>query len=447
MKGRWFAGLFLVMGAGGSLHLAVINPPFQSADEATHFLRAAQIARGGLVAERGPTGDTGGRTPETLLRLARAFNDLQFRSRAPIDPRRLDRAASVRWAGPLVWARFYNTAIYPPWFYGPQAIAIDLARLSGVRVLSTLHAARIAVALCATLLATIAIGLAATGAPLMAFILALPMTQSLFASAAQDGMLIATTACLVAFLSRRLSSGTGWRAWLLAGIVFGAVGGARLPLLTFSFLPVVVAWRTRDRIRGLAASLIGAAVTIVWLSEGAGPVMLEARHGGSVFAGAQMHFLLSHPMAIPIIAGDTLRLNGWNYWHELIGVLNWLDVPLPPRVYAGISAMGIVLVGTLVLGRRSVRREVPVVGIAMVILVTVAATFLALDLAWTKPGASVVDGVQGRYFIPVALVATLFCPPTRPGWPERIANSMVALLLLVDLAVLPGVIELHYRFG
>jgi uncharacterized membrane protein len=436
---------------------ALINPPFQAADEATQFYRATQVADGGLLPVNGPHTEGAGILPLALYRLADSFDDLHFRSAAPVDPTRLRAAETLRWPpqsglrsapnADFGWVGFANTAIYPPWFYLPQAIAIDVGRAVGLPMIATLRSARLAVSFTAIMVVAVALITAGRGVALAAAVLSLPMTLALFAAAGQDGPLIATAALVASLLSNLSLRRGSWTRWLVCGLALGAVGAARLPYIALAGLPVIVAWEGTDRTKGIAAGVLAALVALAWLHFGAGPVMFETHAGGTALSGAQMHFLLAHPTAIPRIALHTLATNSGPYWHEFVGVLNWFDVPLPAWAYPSAGVILVAIVGLSCATGHSDLSWTSRALIAGVLVLTIGLIFGALYLTWTPRGALVVDGVQGRYFIPVALMAILLLPPSRPGWPYRIATGLVAIMLLTDLAVLPGLIEQHYRAG
>lgn len=44
-------------------------------------------------------------------------------------------------------------------------------------------------------------------------------------------------------------------------------------------------------------------------------------------------------------------------------------------------------------------------------------------IQWTEPGLSTIDGVQGRYFLPIILLIPLFCLPTKKPKKKQIVKS------------------------
>ena len=52
---------------------------------------------------------------------------------------------------------------------------------------------------------------------------------------------------------------------------------------------------------------------------------------------------------------------------------------------------------------------------ALAAFAAVLLIFLSEYLSWTSVGAAFVDGVQGRYFLPIALLLPLFLPEAPPS--------------------------------
>jgi uncharacterized membrane protein len=203
----------------------------------------------------------------------------------------------------------------------------------------------------------------------------------------------------------------------MVALLVGCLGAAKLPYLPLGLLPALAAWRSGSGIaRAVALVLLSFSVGLGWLVLAARPVIAPTS------AGLQMHFLLSHPFAILPITLATLRLHSIRLLQEFIGVLGWLDIPLPRLFYACS-----LLLFCLLLAMEGVRQYGRVAAMmALILLACCAAVFGALYLDWTPVGGHTVKGLQGRYFIPLALFAVpllarrnrypLFVLPVLGGW-------------------------------
>lgn len=426
--------LYLVFMLPLVLGLSWYVPPFQVADEDNHFLRAVQVAGGGMAALRLPDGTIGGRLPTGAEQLAHGFEDLRFRRRARIDPGRITSAGRVGWGAPGV-SSFANTAIYPPLFYAPAAAGILVGRALGANVLASFRLARAGTGLCATALAAAAIGMTASGALLLFWLLSLPMTLCLFASCSQDALVIACAAFAAAWMSRLAQRPrTSVFSWATLALLIGCLGAAKLPYMGLGLLPAMSAWRGGIGIaRAVLLALLSFCVGLSWLVLAARPVIAPTS------AGLQMHFLLSHPFVILPIALVTLHLHGFRLVQEFIGVLGWLDIPLPRLFYAGS-----LLVLCLLLGMEGIVRHYGRVAavMALILLACCAAVFGALYLDWTPVGGHTVEGLQGRYFIPLALFAAPLLS-RRNHYPLPVLPVLGAWALTSMLVVIMAV-HAHY---
>ena len=432
LRNRLLALLYLLLVLPVTACIGWRNPPFQAADEGSHFLRAMQVAHGGLLASRSAAGLIGGRVPAGAVQLTHDFQDLQFQRHVTLDPRRYADAALVP-AGPAVEASFANTAIYPPVFYAPAALGILAGEAAGQGPLAELRLARLSTACAASLLAALAIAITTAGALPLFWLLSLPMTLSLFGSCSQDAMLIACAALSAAALTRlgpmpARQQAFGFGAWILVAAGVGCLGAAKLPYLLLAPIPAVWAASGAHRpgcVRLLLLLSLPMAIGLGWLVVGALPVLAPSD------AGRQMAWLAAHPMRIPGIAALTLQMRGVTLVREFIGVLGWLDVKLPGAFYVPCL---LVLAVALAMERwRAAPAWLPGATLAM-ILASCAAVFAALYLDWTKVGAAWVDGVQGRYFLPPACFLILLLRP-------RSANPRAAALC-VGWAVLGGVVTI-----
>jgi uncharacterized membrane protein len=143
---------------------------------------------------------------------------------------------------------------------------------------------------------------------------------------------------------------------------------------------------------------------------------------------------------------------GWRgYLETFIGRLGWLDTPLPHAYLGAATAiLGLAALAAL-LGPRGERIGAVsrLVIVACVLLCTVG-VFAIQYLTWTIPGHAVVDGIQGRYFLPLAMVAGVALPAVgaaRRTWAHDALILAVALFPVVSLGVVMRAIVLRYYLG
>ena len=101
-------------------------------------------------------------------------------------------------------------------------------------------------------------------------------------------------------------------------------------------------------------------------------------------------------------------------------------------------------------GARSASSLPPVrwFGVFCCLLLAIGLLLTIQFLAWTRPRHDAIEGVQGRYFIPVALMSVALVGNSRSLVLERVGSVLiVGGLLLVDVAVVPLVVARHFTIA
>jgi hypothetical protein len=449
MLHRAFAGLYFLGAVLVACRLALVMPLFQNPDEGEHFLRAVQVGQGGLLARRATEGaGGGGRLPRSLDVARNVVGVMRF------EPHAIQSAAMscaidrLRWASGDRLLAFANTAVYPPFFYVPEAVAIDLARLGGMSLPSTVRLARIVDAVLCAALGALSILVAGSAAPFIAAILSLPMTLSLFASCSQDALLIAITALAAGFLSGpRSGSERGARlGWALSCVAFALLATARPPYAALLVIPVAAALAENRKVGAVIAGAGGVALLAAWTVLNA-DILPPTRAGGGLLLGHQAGYLARHVGVLPSLVYDTAADHGAAIAREFVGVLGWLTVVLSDAAYA---FMGAALALAAVLSfARQFRGAAGGPGVAAATLLAIAGSaalmFLLEYLSWTALGARSIDGVQGRYFIPLALAAAVLGGRAPPTTFALLSGTVLVLSLQVmDLTVVVAAVRHHF---
>lgn len=76
------------------------------------------------------------------------------------------------------------------------------------------------------------------------------------------------------------------------------------------------------------------------------------------------------------------------------------------------------------------------------LLIVVISTFITMFIMWTQPEETMIDGVQGRYFLPILLLIPLFYLPSRK--PKK--RQIVKYNYLIIFATLANVYALSMFF-
>ena len=455
--------LYLIVAVPSLAMMLVLTPLGSVADETAHFVRIAALAEGHVVGWRGTmTTPAGSQLAVTGIDADKAvLRALDWRAGGP-----------VRWTpDDRFFAELGNIGTYLPFFYAPGALGYGIAKAAGASPVETAQAARLVSSLVFLLLGVLTLRIAVRGHAVLMATLSVPMTLSLGASLNQDGLFIATGALGAACMTRVIAARAEDRTDVTA--LLGAMGCiALLALVKLPYFPLAAvlvlpfgAGTGIVPVRELAVR-VGQAVLVVvpgaaWAAYGVARIALPypraPYEAGPLWPGprpapftstdpkAQMQVLLNPPTRLvtlplvylltPIIALG-LMVSG-------IGILGSLDVTLPRWLYllwiapfAGIAWLWLRpaprgLRGT---ARAGIRLDLAVLLAAIV--ASVFAIVLSQYLTWTNVGDALIQGPQGRYFLP--LLAFLCLLPSRD--PRSRVPSAAGLAWLPALVALIGIV-------
>jgi uncharacterized membrane protein len=452
------AAIFFLFALPTCLLLAVIVPPAQVADEPSHLLRADSLLYGELFGQRRTVVFNG----KSYLQAGLVGDpNLFFLGQPRLHPTAADlgKLEAVTWAPQPAWLWDPTTAVYPPIFCLPTTAAIGAAKLLGLSPFHALITARIVNVFCFLALALAALLLATRGRLLLLCALSLPMTLSLAASLNQDGLLIVTAALAFALLTRAVAP-RGLAYWLAAALLAAviAVKLPYLPLLLLLLMPSLGAGRAALapalRIIGIAAlpGIIWAAIVIHFVAT---PFpLLAPYHPGYLWPGdhqkatfdspdfaEQAKVFIHRPLYPLVLPIESIKKNWEGDRETMIGRFGWLEYSLRHWMYTAWGYAILCAIAGDLFRRRSGTTAAPLA--AAIGLFAIAATILAICdaeyLMWTQVGMPWIDGIQGRYFLP--LVAALGI--ALPGIKSSQASFIKALLVTPTFAMLAiGMINL-----
>ena len=142
-----------------------------------------------------------------------------------------------------------------------------------------------------------------------------------------------------------------------------------------------------------------------------------------------------------------LLTDGWeDYWTELVGTLGWLDTPLPFWIYWSYPALTLLVAMSSNSSARTLQMSSRMFLFAVLFLCVVLVES-AIFITWVQPGKLVVDGIQGRYFLPLVLPFFLllsnnrFTVSAESKWPAAVVCSYCTAVLLTTCVT---IVERYY---
>lgn len=429
--------IFLICAIPFVLILSVIMPPFQVADELAHIQRADQIRRGKAISNR-----LGGTIDAGWVTFGQLYQSMWFHPEVKQTAELAREAGAIRWAGPKDHVNFQNTAQYGPALYLPQVTGLVFGRLTGLSLAQTVVVARIINALVSCLIGYFALRICQRGRYLMFATLLLPMTMSEFGSASQDALIISLSLYTIAVASRIVAEAREATVAEFAcfALIVTATTMARPSQIALALLaPLFFGLRNVDWKAKAAIASVALIAILVWLRILAD---LVPPVPDNLSATRQLRLLIEHPLMLPTLILNSFAESGTWLAKTFIGGLGWHDTYLPDWYYC-VAAIVLVLAWVAPGNRGALL--VPA-GLA---LGTVGALFVitctALYLSWTPVGKPTINGMQGRYMLPVLPLLAWMIPNYRCVPMLNLARCAVLSIPLVSLIVsVQAVTERYY---
>lgn len=302
-----------------------------------------------------------------------------------------------------------------------SAIGINIARLFNLSGIVTFYAGRIFNLLVGVALIVFAVKLTPMGRNAMMAVSLLPMTLHLLGSYSYDCTTIGLAFLLIA-LTMRLLHGTGvirgceMTAYLVVVTLIApckvvyfllAIPVLLVPSQRFASKRHEVFFKVACLLLPVLAIVATRLVKILAIILGPNSAFAQMANATTPDALATMPrysatYLLAHPLELAKMIGTTLWQQGDNYLNTLVGgSLGWLSGNIVANLRESVmlcllAAIGFVGdAGTEVYPRR--RERFVFLAVFAVIALLVMVTLL---LDHTPLGSPVIEGVQGRYFIP-----------------------------------------------
>jgi Predicted membrane protein (DUF2142) len=436
-------GLALILAA-----MCFLTPPFQSPDEHRHFFRAYQLSEGVLLPYRlqpnmkeGTTVQAvhaamGGTLPRAVdaLLLATHADRLRFNPDERLRVADLVSALAIKVdTNDRVFFRFAHETPFPPYAFGPQAVGILLARAFTDRILIQFYASRLVNAMFALTLIWLALLLVPDVWPICLAFCSLPVVSFQMGSSSPDAILLGASILFAASLFVRGARLTRWAQ------------GASLSLLTIKpfYAPVALLAllnsdnKITSRMGLVLLSLLPGALWLALVSS----LIVPVRTDVDFDASRQLASVLHDPITYLRLAAEDLVVNGTWYGESMIGVLGWLDRPLPtPHL---LFAYALALISPALCDPQHSHFLNWWVLILACVLST-AAIQLALYLSFSTVGTQAIYGVQGRYFLPLfvlVLFATRGLLTVRHPW---MLSGFVTAIAVNALLTMHFIIDSYY---
>jgi uncharacterized membrane protein len=450
--------LFTTFALFFGLLFCFLTGPFQAPDEFVHYFRAYSLSEGNCVGYVGagklPSFAMGHLSehrfnipysqgkmygyslPFSLFEAARSFQYLQHNPGNKVDP------AVVRdlLDNPLYPERriFFQTSVFLPVNYIPQAAGIFIGRLFKLSPLALLYCGRVANLLVWILLIRGAISLSPILKWVLGVIALLPISLFLASSLSYDAFTNAICFSLIALILNMAfdEQRLGAKDWFMLLIVSLSVALSKYVyvalLLAYFIIP---AWKAGGRRRYFLFFFIILGVDLLASGSWFHHFEWQKHISSSSGLSPNIAYALEQPVQLGASYLQAFRDFGLQWVRHFFGVLGWLDIPLPfyLQLYSGFMLLVVCLYDHNPEIALNLRQKVV---LAMPTLAVLLLAGVALYLTYNQAGAKAIEGIQGRYFIPIApLVGALFYNrKLKLQNPQAFIHRMLPLYFTVSLA-------------
>jgi uncharacterized membrane protein len=444
---RQIPHLFLLVALLFGCSYAIFLPPNQVPDEFKHFLRSIDVASGYCV------GHVSTRTPISVFNMLQAFpSKLED---APPSTRWLTAADYSPWLDePLAPTRTIEVDAMPATIYTcvpylPSGIAIAVAKEIAAPPLILFWAGRLTNLVVFVALVFLALRWLPDFRMQLLGLALMPMTLTQAASFSADAMTLSTSFLLIAYILRLSFDGNilsiERRGFVILGLLslFCALTKFNIWLeLLVLLIPAAKFRGRRDRLVFVLSMLLICIIAgLSWQALNSWNMHLFFQDwlgNRSINARENANWLSHHPGLFLTDIWLSVATFPKHYLTMFVGMLGWVTMPLPFNDVIAYVAVLVVVALTQTERTRLCWRSRTILGILFIASCISLFTLLfefettATYIQRTPPVAAGIPGLQGRYFIPFALLLLLFLSSRRIRLSSRIA--LVGLLVVATVA-------------
>lgn len=462
--------IFLVLTVPSGLFLTFNVPAFWAADGAAHIERVFQIADGGyrpIFIDHNHGVGYGGKVPTTVTALREVEIGIVSRSPAPPgqitlkkiitpqDKQDIAKISSQKISKDRQLVSYVNTAAYSPLAYAPSVAGIKMGMALNLNLGHTLLLAR---------LFSFVVFLLCVGYSLYALrksqfkwmvmtVALLPLVTFQATLITADSFLLSLAILFSALILKGLQGGQNLS---LADKTLLYLSVVLIPITKPTYFPLVFLvlilprqqWDSYKKYWIWTGSALGISMIgfVVWSLLTTDVAASNGLVRGDLFwnygdADVQKKFMMHHPFGYIHVLFDSMLYVSKIYAENFFGWLGFTYLPIPGlALVAGYLSLGL---SVLVAGKAKLAKYS-----SLAVLGSVAATalliFTTLYAYYTVPRNSVVEGVQGRYFLPVTVLLlaglAMALPKLRVA-NDGINNAKVLLIVLISSCFLLSILR------
>lgn len=387
------------------LSIFLLVPNLQTPDSNYHFMKQYTLSEGDLKITTIAGQSTGGFVDKNVIEYINLMMYIKSDRRSEKNTAIIQKATNLRFSNFKIYADFAGSNYYNPIIYLPSAMVLKIGKILDLTINNTYSLIRFFNIILALLIVAVALKLLSARKEFVLLILFLPMTLAQMTGVGIDGLIFSLSLLLASLFLYGIDKANSWNLKLsfLSWFILGLLITVRPSYLPFGllFLWILI---YRKSYKDLLPLVLATTSSIGWILYALKNV-IDLRIPRELTNSELLSNFIGNPSIFfsPLLSTLSNEDMLTGYWRMFVGILGWLDTPLPDIIYTFYGYL-LFLVLLILLYFRSTLSK----GISILLIFTLLSSslmiFFLLWLSWTPIGSDLILGVQGRYFIPIFLV-------------------------------------------
>lgn len=430
----------LVVGGLGILYMLIL-PPFSAPDELVHFSTSYNVSN--LMMGKGDSDVSGyiyvrADDAKAMYGAIPSMNTYDFTFKNMFST--VEDDEMVLYMVPRIMTQNHFT-------HFPSAVGITLGRLLHLGSVPTIYLGRLMNLLFYLTLVYWAIKKIPFGKYVMLAISAIPMTLELISSYSYDpivnGLAFFTIAWILdcIYTKEKIT----WKE--ISGLIILAalLGPAKMVYSVIFLLCIFIPKEKFGKKMYFYLAGVGVVLALLLSNLLINLGVIMGMTGAASNSGAEnaavaapqyytLSWCLEHPIDAIAIYARTTIVNGYKYLAGMFGsALGWVEVCIEKYIIIAFMIAGFCMLFVRTSNEKNDRIKTKHTIVALVCCVVVYMLVLtSMFFGWTLLGNPVIDGVQGRYFLPIIPLIALIIRKKRISLPENCAIYLIAGIIVLN---------------
>ena len=379
-------------------------PSMKNHDELYHWYRICDISNGNLIAgfpnEEIPF--TSAHIKQNELEILGNKNWINLRYKDIYELYQNNNQSSE-----LVYTDISTSAVYSPIQYLPQSIGLVIAKFITNNAIVMSYFVRVFNVIFSIIILYLAIKITPFGKKILLFVSYIPIALEGFTSMSPDAITISVAFLLIAYVLRLTYNNEvkeiRIKEKVILGVLSSIIALCKIVYVPIVFIIFIIPWQKfknkKDKVLSLSAiSIIAVILNFTWLII-ASKYVSEFRGGDSKLQLIQM---ISNPINYLNVLINTLNINGYSYINSLFGgQLGWGELINLRFIVPFALFIEILFIGITDNSIKNKFKPMQMTVIGIISLIITGLIFTSLYIQWTSVGNDIIEGVQGRYFLPI----------------------------------------------